>query len=113
MNAAFDYARVARQQGRKPTLLFIAHRKEILAQALGAFRGVLRDQNFGDLLVDGSTPEQDFHAFCSIQSYNSRNLVTEAADKYDYIVIDEFHHVAAPPVTRLCSNMSNRRYSWA
>ncbi len=96
MIAAFDYARVARQLSRKPTLLFIAHRKEILSQALGTFRGVLRDQNFGDLLVDGSEPEQDSHLFCSIQSYNSRNLVTEAADKYDYIVIDEFHHAAAP-----------------
>ncbi len=105
MIAAFDYACVSRQQGRKPTLLFIAHRKEILAQAIGAFRGVLRDQNFGDLLVDGNVPEQDFHVFCSVQSYNSRNLVTEAADKYDYIVIDEFHHAAAPSYQALLKHV--------
>ncbi|MDX1929142.1 MAG: DEAD/DEAH box helicase family protein, partial [Pirellulaceae bacterium] len=53
MIAAFDYARVAQQLGRKPRLLFIAHRKEILNQALASFRCVVRDQNFGDLLVDG------------------------------------------------------------
>lgn len=105
MIAAFDYARVARQLSRKPTLLFIAHRKEILGQALGTFRGVLRDQNFGDLLVDGSVPEQDTHVFCSIQSYNSRNLVAEAADKYDYVVVDEFHHAAAPSYQALLGHV--------
>ena len=74
MIAAFDYARVCRQTGEKPPLLFVAHREEILRQALGSFRGVLRDQNFGDLLVGGREPEQGRHLFCSIQSYNSREL---------------------------------------
>lgn len=96
MIAAFDYARVARQWGRKPRLLFIAHRKELLSQALAAFRCVIRNQNFGDLLVDGNNPGQREHLFCSIQSYNSRNLVNEAEDRYEYIVLDEFHHAAAP-----------------
>ena len=96
MIAAFDYARVARELGRKPNLLFIAHRKEILSQALAAFRCILRDQNFGDLLVDGNQPEQHEHLFCSIQSYNTRNLRAETADQFEYVVVDEFHHAAAP-----------------
>ncbi|MCC7334637.1 MAG: DUF3427 domain-containing protein [Pirellulaceae bacterium] len=96
MIAAFDYARVARQLGRKPRLLFIAHRKEILNQALMSFRCVVRDQNFGELLVDGNDPGQRNHLFCSIQSYNSRNLIDEAADRFEYVVVDEFHHAAAP-----------------
>lgn len=96
MIAAFDYARVARELGRKPRLLFIAHRKEILNQAIAAFRCVLRDQNFGDILVDGNEPEQRDHLFCSIQSYNSRSLITEPADRYEYVIVDEFHHAAAP-----------------
>lgn len=105
MIAAFDYARVTRQLGRKPRLLFIAHRKEILNQALLSFRCVVKDQNFGDLLVDGNDPGQRDHLFCSIQSYNSRNLTAEAADRFEYIVIDEFHHAAAPSYQALLGHV--------
>jgi superfamily II DNA or RNA helicase len=105
MIAAFDYARLAQQLGRKPRLLFIAHRKEILSQALASFRCVVRDQNFGDLLVDGNDPEQRDHLFCSIQSYNSRGLIDEAADRFEYIVVDEFHHAAAPSYQALLGHV--------
>lgn len=105
MIAAFDYARVARKKGRKPRLLFIAHRKEILSQALTAFRCVMRDQNFGDLLVDGIQPEQYEHLFCSIQSYNSRNLQAELGEAFEYVVVDEFHHAAAPSYRYLLDNV--------
>ena len=99
MIAAFDYKRWA--GNRKPSLLFIAHREEILRQALGTYRAVLRDQNFGDLLVGGTAPEQHDHLFCSIQSYNSRELHALPPDRFDYIVVDEFHHAAAPSYRRL------------
>ncbi|MEM8735740.1 MAG: DEAD/DEAH box helicase family protein, partial [Planctomycetota bacterium] len=105
MIAAFDYARVAMDSGRKPRLLFIAHRKEILSQALAAFRCVLRDQNFGDLLVDGIQPEQQEYLFCSIQSYNSRNLQSESPDQFEYVVVDEFHHAAAPSYQALLDHV--------
>ncbi|TWT91674.1 DUF3427 domain-containing protein [Neorhodopirellula pilleata] len=105
MIAAFDYARVAQQVGRKPRLLFIAHRKEILNQALTSFRCVVRDQNFGDLLVDGKDPGQRDYLFCSIQSYNSRKLIDEAADRFEYIVVDEFHHAAAPSYQALLGHV--------
>lgn len=105
MIAAFDYARVARQLGRKPRLLYIAHRKEILNQALLSFRCVVRDQNFGDLLVDGKDSGQRDHLFCSIQSYNSRNLIDETADRFEYIVVDEFHHAAAPSYQALLGHV--------
>jgi HKD family nuclease len=99
MIAAFDYKRWSGT--RKPSLLFIAHREEILRQALGTYRAVLRDQNFGDILVGGTTPEQYDHLFCSIHSYNSRDLHNLPADRFDYIVVDEFHHAAAPSYRRL------------
>ena len=105
MIAAFDYARICKRLGNKPSILFIAHRKEILSQALGTFRGVLRDQNFGDLLVDGSNPEQTQHLFCSIQSYNSREMDSLANSNYDYIVVDEFHHAAAPSYRALLDHV--------
>ena len=100
MIAAFDYLRYCQGLSQRPSLLFVAHRQEILQQALGTFRAVLRDQNFGDLLVGGREPSQDKHLFCSIQSYNSREL-WQVSDRYEYIVIDEFHHAAAPSYRRL------------
>ena len=74
MIAAFDYRRWAREQpsaaGQWPRLLFVAHREELLQQSLQTFRDVLRDPNFGDLLVGGSEPSQLDHLFVSIQSYH-------------------------------------------
>ncbi len=108
MIAAFDYARTCRESGTKPSLLFVAHREEILQQSLGAFRGVLRDQNFGDLLVGGRDPEQTRHLFCSIQSYNSRELWRHPPDEFGYIVVDEFHHAAAPSYRQLLDHVQPR-----
>lgn len=108
MIAAFDYARECQRGGEKPSLLFVAHREEILRQALGTFRGVLRDQNFGDLLVGGREPEQLRHCFCSIQSYNSRELWRRPPDEFAYVVVDEFHHAAAPSYRRLLDRIDPR-----
>lgn len=105
MIAAFDYSRVASQLGRRPRLLFVAHRKEILTQALASFRCVLRDQNFGDLLVDGNDPGQRDHLFCSIQSYRSLGLNDQPAAQFEYIVVDEFHHAAAPSYQALLGHV--------
>lgn len=104
MIAAFDYARLARA-GRRPSLIFIAHREEILQQSLAAFRGVLRDQNFGDLLVGGRDPEQSTHLFCSIQTYNSRAMWQLPPEAFEYVVVDEFHHAAAASYQRLLSHI--------
>lgn len=105
MIAAFDYDRVRRLQGSTPSLLFVAHREEILRQALATFRGVLRNHNFGDLLVGGREVEDSRHLFCSIQSYNSRELWKRQADEFAYVVVDEFHHAAAPSYQRLLSHL--------
>ncbi len=105
MIAAFDYARVAKNLGRRPRLLFIAHRKEILNQALASFRCVLRDHNFGDLLVDGSNPGGRQHLFCSIQSYNSRGMLAIDSDHFEYVVVDELHHAAAPSYQTLLEHV--------
>ncbi|QKK01232.1 MAG: DUF3427 domain-containing protein [Pseudomonadota bacterium] len=97
MLAAFDYRRVAAQRPdtNRPKLLFIAHREEILKQALNTFRHVLRDGDFGDLLVGGHEPTQSGHIFCSVQSWNARGLDQLAPDHFDYVVLDEAHHAAA------------------
>ncbi len=42
------------------------------------------------------------HLFCSIQSFNSRALWERLSPEfYDYVVVDEFHHAAAPSYQRL------------
>ena len=42
------------------------------------------------------------HLFVSIQTFNSQELAAKtAADFYDYIVVDEFHHAAAPTYQKL------------
>jgi superfamily II DNA or RNA helicase len=108
MVAAFDYRRWASARspkGRQPTLLFVAHREEILRQSLSTFRAVLRDHNFGDLLVGGIEPRQSDHLFASIQSYNSRELFRLQPGHFDYVVIDEFHHAAAPSYERLLNHV--------
>ncbi len=101
--AAFDYKRFIKEHRGKPNrLLFVAHREELLTQSLATFRAILRDQNFGGLLVGGRQPEQIAHLFISIQSFNSRQL-TACTDEtyYDFIIIDEFHHAAAPSYRQL------------
>lgn len=98
MIAAFDYRSFADSLDRRerPRLLYIAHRREILEQALETFRAVLRDHNFGCLLADGSDPASMDHLFCTIQSFNARNLSCRLCpDHFDYLVVDESHHAPA------------------
>ncbi len=93
--SAFDYKRF-RAENPSAKLLFLAHRKEILAQSASTFRGILRDANFGELWVDGLIPSSYEHVFASVQTINNRlddfNL---SPDYYDFIVIDECHHLTA------------------
>lgn len=107
MIAAFDYRRyaVSQQQGDRPTLLFIAHREEILQQALNTFRHVLRDESFGDILVGGSSPRQSRYLFCSVQSWNARDLDHLARDHFDYVVLDEAHHATANSYQRILDHV--------
>ncbi len=101
--SAFDYKRFCRENGGQPNrLLFVAHREEILKQSLACFRIVLRDPNFGELFVGGYSPESIEHLFMSIQTFNSREFdQATTSDFYDYIIIDEFHHAAAPIYQKL------------
>jgi len=94
--AAFDYERQVRRVGVPPRLLFVAHRKELLVQARAAFRQVLRDGSFGELLVDGEMPRDWQHVFASIQSVSRHDVLSDrGADYFDYVVIDECHHAPA------------------
>lgn len=110
--AALDFRRTLQQwraDGHSaPRLLYVAHREEILSQSLQCFRAVLRDQNFGELLVGGSAPTSYDNLFVSIQSYNSRGLDRLSPDHYDFVIVDEFHHAAAPTYQLLLDRVQPR-----
>ncbi|MBU6259780.1 MAG: DUF3427 domain-containing protein, partial [Burkholderiales bacterium] len=94
--AAFDYRNTGRIEGGRPRLLFVAHREEILRQALRTYREVLRDPDFGELLTGGHEPERRDHLFATIDSVTSRDLVaTVGADHWHTVVVDECHRLAA------------------
>ena len=101
--SALDYKRFRKQNPDKPCrLLFVAHREEILKQSLYTFRAVLKDANFGELFVGSYKPESIDNLFLSIQTFNSQSFIEKTApDFYDYIIVDEFHHAAAPTYQKL------------
>lgn len=93
--AAVDYARL-RGRLERSRLLFVAHRKEILEQSLATYRHALRDHDFGELWVAGRRPDDFEHVFASIQSLGASSLGSLDPAHFDVVVVDEFHHAAAP-----------------
>ncbi|MFB4292456.1 DUF3427 domain-containing protein [Nonomuraea sp. ATR24] len=100
--AALDYRRL-RAAGQAESVLFVAHRKEILRQSLLTFRQVMRDETFGELYVDGARPEQWRHVFASIQTLDANPLLEP--DRYDMVIVDEFHHAEAATYRKLLTGV--------
>lgn len=93
--SAFDYKRF-KDSNTSTKLLFLAHRKEILVQAERIFREIVKDNNFGELWVDGLEPSNYDHVFASVQTLNRRlSGLNLSSEYYDFIIIDECHHLTA------------------
>ncbi|MCF6140557.1 DUF3427 domain-containing protein [Flavobacterium sp. K77] len=93
--SAFDYKNF-RNNNQSSKLLFVAHRKEILQQAKATFQGILKDNNFGDLWVDGIEPNSNEYVFASVQTLNNRlKEIKLSPEYYDFIIVDEVHHISA------------------
>lgn len=103
--AALDYLRLQKTLGIRPKLLFVAHRKEILNQALATYRAVLKDKTFGEKYVDGQVPGHWKHVFASVQSLTSRDIETFTQDAFDIVVIDEFHHATADTYKKIIGHL--------
>lgn len=93
--AALDYRALAEQWGRRPSLLFVAHRREILDQSLRTYREVLVDGTFGESFVGGVRPREWQHVFASVQSLSSGGMERLDLGRFEIVVIDEFHHAEA------------------
>jgi superfamily II DNA or RNA helicase len=92
----------------RPTLLFVAHRKELLEQSLRTFREVLQDGAFGELLVGGRQPRAWRHVFASIQSLTAAGIEQLDPRRFDVVVVDEFHHAEASTYRRLLDHLDPR-----
>jgi superfamily II DNA or RNA helicase/HKD family nuclease len=102
--AAVDYGRL-RSSLPRARLLFVAHREEILDQSQAMFRQVMRDPTFGEKWVGGERPVAFDHVFASIQSLAAAGLQHLAADHFDVIIVDEFHHAAASSYQKLMNTL--------
>lgn len=103
--AALDYKRL-RQTLSRDRLLFVAHREEILDQSLATYRQVLGYASFGEKWVGGARPQHFDHVFASVQTLRNVDTLFLAADHFDVVVIDEFHHAAAASYRRLLEHLA-------
>ena len=99
--AAFD----AREAER---VLFIAHREELLRQAEEAFAKVYPARSRG-WLADGRVELDREVVFASIQTVSRpEHLARPELARFDYVVVDEFHHAAADSYRRALDALSPR-----
>lgn len=56
----------------------------------------MRDNNFGELWVDGYVPDSYEYVFASVQTINNRlESINLSPEYFDFIIIDECHHLKA------------------
>jgi superfamily II DNA or RNA helicase len=92
--AGLDYRRL-HEAARLDSLLFVAHREEILGQSLAMFRHIMRSGSFGERFVAGERPKEWRHVFASVQSLARLDLERDLApDHFDMVIVDEFHHAS-------------------
>jgi superfamily II DNA or RNA helicase len=101
--AGLDYRRL-RDAGQIDSLLFVAHREEILGQSLAMFRHITRNGSFGERFVAGERPTHWRHVFASVQSLARLDLDRDLPpEHFDLVVVDEFHH--ASEATKTYANL--------
>lgn len=99
--SAFD----AHQFGAR-RVLFVAHREEILNQAAETFLRIRPRIRVG--FYQGKQRDVQVDVLCaSVQTLGrATHLERFAPQHFDYIVVDEFHHAAAPTYHRLLKHFS-------
>jgi superfamily II DNA or RNA helicase/diadenosine tetraphosphate (Ap4A) HIT family hydrolase len=82
-------------------VLFVAHREEILNQAIDNFRRVRPNASIGRMIGSQRDSSTDL-IFASVQTLGRiEHLSRFAPTAFDYIIIDEFHHAAAATYRRI------------
>ena len=82
-------------------VLFVAHRDEILQQAMQTFRRIRPEATLGLYTRAEKALDVDV-LFASVQALSRKDgLARFSRDAFAYIVVDEFHHAAASTYRRL------------
>lgn len=110
--AAFDFAQLREELGRRPRLLFLAHRRELLVQAALTYRRQLRAMAAEGRVGWFVGSESDLSAdliFASVAKLSRpEHLQALAAQELDYVVIDEVHHAAADSYRKIIDRVDPR-----
>ncbi|MDB4987662.1 MAG: ATP-dependent helicase YejH, partial [Myxococcaceae bacterium] len=101
----FDYAALAKELGRRPRLLFLAHRRELLRQAAHTYRRLLhasKDPATVGWFVESENDLNEDLVFASISKLaRPEYLARLGTQHFDYVVVDEVHHAAAASYRRV------------
>ncbi|MFY0539873.1 DEAD/DEAH box helicase [Nannocystis pusilla] len=107
--AAFDFVQLWDELGRVPRLLFLAHRRELLRQAAATYRAQLRSRNVTALVGWCLEDQADIGAdlvFASVAKASRAPWIDQiAAERFDYVVIDEVHHAAAESYRKILARL--------
>ncbi len=76
-------------------ILFVAHREEILIQSEKAFRQFIQNKKYGIYKASKKNIDNEY-IFASIQTIGKKSELEKfKKGNFDYIIVDEFHHVGA------------------
>ncbi|MDF2945354.1 MAG: type restriction protein res subunit [Bacillales bacterium] len=82
-------------------VLFVAHREEILTQAKLTFSRVVDGASFGFYNGVEKNKEANY-IFASVQTLGKKKNLNEfSPNNFDLIIVDEFHHAAAPTYKKI------------
>lgn len=84
-------------------VLFVAHREEIIKQAMQSFKNIRPNATSGFFYADNKEKDKDL-IFALVQTLGKEEYLNESyfkKDYFDYIVIDEFHHAASKSYQRI------------
>ena len=92
------------------TVLFVAHRREILQQAAESFRRVRGSDAYGFFDGDEKCTDEPV-IFASVQTLGNERYLNEryfSPDRFEYLVVDEFHHAVARQYQRIVNYFKPR-----
>jgi len=107
--AAFDALWLGEQLERRPRVLVVAHRAEILIQAEATFRAAINSQwekTKVSWYIGSASDMRGDLVIASVQKLSRpEGLSKLALQQFDYAVIDEVHHAEAPSYRKVLARL--------